>query len=353
MPLAHSSFHVIPNKAARALGLLAWGLLLAGCSAKAPNATPGAAGGAGAAGSSEQLGAGAGEPNPQPPVEVTLALNWFPESEHGGYYAAQVRRLLPPGGARREDSIGWPGARMLEQVAAGRATFGIANADNILFARAGQMPVVALLAPLQSSPRCIMVHKATGIDTFDKLRDVTLAMTPGAAFADFLRWKLPLPGVRVVPYTGSVQPFLVDPRYAQQGYIFSEPFLRSKGGRSRRAAGLGAGLQSLHQSAIHDHRNDRSTSGHGSPHGHGQRGRLAGLSGRPRADQSPHPRIESGGRHGSAGFRRPRDHSSDRHGRGPRARPGDDDPGALASAGWAACRIGATVRREGRRERGL
>jgi NitT/TauT family transport system substrate-binding protein len=166
----------------------------------------------------------------EPLTKVTLALNWFPESEHGGYYAAQVRGYYREAGLEVTIQSGGPSAHMLEQVAAGRATFGVANADNILFARAEQAPVVALMAPLQSSPRCIMVHKSSGIETFDQLRDVTLAMTPGAAFAAFLQWKLPLPGVRVVPYSGSVQPFLVEPRYAQQAYIFSEPFLARQQG---------------------------------------------------------------------------------------------------------------------------
>ncbi len=59
-------------------------------------------------------------------------------------------------------------------------------------------------------------------------------MTPGAAFADFLRWKLPLPGVRIVPYSGNVEPFLTDPKYAQQGYNFSEPYLaRQRGAKPR------------------------------------------------------------------------------------------------------------------------
>ena len=165
---------------------------------------------------------------------MTLALNWFPESEHGGFYAAQVRNLYSAAGFDVTIQSGGPSAHMLEQVATGRADFGVANADNILFARAQQLPVVALMAPLQNSPRCLLVHKASGIESFDQLRDVTLAMTPGAAFADFLRWKLPLPGVRIVPYSGNVQAFLLDPRYVQQAYTFSEPFLARQQGADPR-----------------------------------------------------------------------------------------------------------------------
>ncbi len=167
---------------------------------------------------------------PEPATKLTLALNWFPESEHGGYFAAQFRGFYGEAGFEVTIQSGGPNARMLEQVAQGRSNFGIANADNILFARAQNARVVALMAPLQNSPRCLLVHKASGIERFDQLRDVTLAMTPGAAFADFLRWKLPLPGVRIVPYSGNVQAFLLDPRYVQQGYTFSEPFLARQQG---------------------------------------------------------------------------------------------------------------------------
>jgi NitT/TauT family transport system substrate-binding protein len=177
---------------------------------------------------------GAAEATPQPATKITLALNWFPESEHGGYFAAQVRGFYSAAEIDLTIQPGGPNAQMLVEVAAGRADFGIANADNILFARAQQLPVVALMAPLQNSPRCLLVHKASGIESFDQLRDITLAMTPGAAFADFLRWKLPLPGVRIVPYLGNVQAFLSDPRYVQQGYTFSEPFIaRQKGADPR------------------------------------------------------------------------------------------------------------------------
>ncbi|HEX4144337.1 MAG TPA: ABC transporter substrate-binding protein [Pirellulales bacterium] len=170
----------------------------------------------------------------RPAKKLTLALNWFPESEHGGYYAAQVRGFYSAAGFEVTIQSGGPNAHMMEEVAAGRADFGVANADNILFAQAQNAGVVAVMAPLQNSPRCLLVHKASEIERFDQLRDVTLAMTPGAAFANFLRWKLPLPGVRIVPYSGNVQAFLQDPRYVQQGYTFSEPFIARQQGADPR-----------------------------------------------------------------------------------------------------------------------
>jgi NitT/TauT family transport system substrate-binding protein len=174
--------------------------------------------------------------NPSPPqanelIDVTLGLNWFPEAEHGGYYAALVHGYYEQAGLRVKILPGGPGVKIMYQVAMGRAVFGVANADNVLFARAQRSPVVALMAPLQTSPRCLIVHQSSGIRSFEDLRNMKIAMSSGDAFSLWLRKKFPLEGVTVVPYSGTVALFLHDKNYAQQGYVFSEPYIaKQKGG---------------------------------------------------------------------------------------------------------------------------
>ncbi len=89
------------------------------------------------------------------------------------------------------------------------------------------------MAPLQISPRCLIVHEASGIKDFTDLHDLTIAVTQGAAFVAYLKAKLPLDNVQFVPYT-NLEAFLRNPKYAQQGYVFSEPHVaRQKGGDPR------------------------------------------------------------------------------------------------------------------------
>jgi NitT/TauT family transport system substrate-binding protein len=163
-------------------------------------------------------------------TQVTLQLNWFPEVEHGGFYAALVHGYYKDAGLDVTIRSGGPETPVVQLVARGNATFGVVNADNVLFGRAQQAPIVALLASLQNSPRCLIVHESSGIQGFDDLRNMTIAMSASNAYTHFLRRKLPLDGVQIVPYTGSVAPFLVDKSYAQQGYVFSEPFIARKEG---------------------------------------------------------------------------------------------------------------------------
>jgi NitT/TauT family transport system substrate-binding protein len=168
------------------------------------------------------------------PEEVELALNWFPEAEHGGYFAALVHGYYKEAGLTVKILPGGPSAAVPQRVASRRATFGVENADRVLMARAQEADVVALMAPLQKSPRAIMVHAASKFHTIGDLADVTLAANSGATWVAFLKKQNLLKNVRMVPYSGNVAQFLVNENYAQQAYVFSEPFFAEQKGAAVR-----------------------------------------------------------------------------------------------------------------------
>lgn len=163
-------------------------------------------------------------------IKIRLALNWYPEAEHGGYYAALTQGYYHQEGLEVEIIKGGPKAPVIPQVDNGQFEFGIYNADGLITARSKDADVVAVFAPLQISPRAIMVHAASGIDNFSQLKNVTLATDHSQAYFGFLKQKVPLEGVKVVPYQGSVASFLADPNFAQQAYVFSEPFVAEQQG---------------------------------------------------------------------------------------------------------------------------
>jgi NitT/TauT family transport system substrate-binding protein len=167
-------------------------------------------------------------------ARIRLALNWFPEAEHGGYFAAEVGGHYARERLSVDIQAGGPDAPVIQRVTTGAVEFGVTNADEVLYARAQQAPVIALLAPYQINPRCIMVHAESGIDSLGKLANITLAMSQRPAFAHFLRRRFGLSGVTIVPYPGSIVPFLSTPDYAQQAYVFSEPFLAQRQGAATR-----------------------------------------------------------------------------------------------------------------------
>ena len=163
-------------------------------------------------------------------TKVTLQLNWFPEAEHGGYYAALVHGFFAAEGLDVEIIPGGPGSPVIQKLVANQTTFVVGNADQVLTGRNQEAEVTALFAPIQMSPRCIMVHASSGIERLDELQNMTVALSAGRAFALYMQKKLSLEGVRVVGYPGSMAVFLNDKNFAQQGYVFSEPFIAEQQG---------------------------------------------------------------------------------------------------------------------------
>ncbi len=171
----------------------------------------------------------------RPPTAVALQLNWFPEAEHGGFFAAEEHGLFDEVGLDVEIRPGGPGTQVVAQVATGRIQFGVTNADRVLVGQAAGAKTVAVMAAMQVSPRCVLVHENSGIESLKNLGRVgTLAISSTATWSLFLQKQVDLEGVQLVPYAGNVSQFLLQDDFAQQGYSISEPFVaRAKGGRPR------------------------------------------------------------------------------------------------------------------------
>jgi len=164
-------------------------------------------------------------------TKVKLVLNWVPEPEFGGFYAARE------GGAYRRQGFdvevigGGAGVPVVQMVATGRAHFGTIGADELLTARAHGADVVAVFATFQTSPQGIMVHASRNLTSIAEVfRSGTLAIEPGMAYAAYLKQKFPWDGLQVVPYDGGVARFLTDPNFSQQCYVTSEPIAAKKQG---------------------------------------------------------------------------------------------------------------------------
>ena len=173
-------------------------------------------------------------PDGQPLERVTLMLNWYPEAEHGGFYAAQVHGIFEQYGLDVEIRSGGPNAPVVQELLTGRVDFAIGNADDVMLFRQEKAPVVALMAPIQNTPRCILVRAESTATDLTKLAGITLQANTGRPFLEFMQSKGMLQGVRVVPYSGSVANFVADPNTAIQAYSFSEPFLAEEQGVSTR-----------------------------------------------------------------------------------------------------------------------
>ncbi len=213
----------------RVVGLLGAVVLLAvlgGCSrSKEKEGTPRATGSA----------VDSGTPQPAS-TKVKLALNWVPEPEFGGFYAARELGAFSRRGMEVEIQGGGAGVPVMQMVASGQAEFGIVGGDEVLTGRVRGVDIVPLFTVYQTSPQCLMVHAsrgATGIK--DVLSSGTVAMEPGLPYAAYLKKKYGFDKVKVVPYDGGVARFVADKDFAQQCFIFSEPIAAKRQGADVKA----------------------------------------------------------------------------------------------------------------------
>lgn len=161
---------------------------------------------------------------------VTIQLNWYPESEHAGVFAAKAAGLYQAAGLDVTIRPGGQGTRIGPELATGRVQFAFANADDVVLFREEGVDAVAVLAAMQNHPRCILVRADSGIEKFEDLRGMILQRQPGRPFLAFLEKRGFLEGVQLVPYAGSVAGLVSTKNTAIQAYSFAEPMLAEQQG---------------------------------------------------------------------------------------------------------------------------
>ena len=164
--------------------------------------------------------------------KVTLQLNWKPEPQFGGFYAAKEIATekhnldidIVPGG------VGTPTVQM---VAAGKVPFAVVSADEIVIARSNGADVVALFAVYQTNPQGLMTHEKRGLKSIGEVFSSpgTVAMQRGLPYASFLEKKFGFDKVKIVPSPGGdLSAFRSDPNFTQQCFVTSEPIGAKKAG---------------------------------------------------------------------------------------------------------------------------
>jgi NitT/TauT family transport system substrate-binding protein len=197
-------------------GLLCFALALcAACSRESPAPAP----------------AGSGSARAAAATPVKLALNWVPEPEFGGFYAAREAGLYKAAGLEVEILGGGAGVPVVQMVATGQVAFGVVGADDVITARARGADVVPLFATFQTSPQGLMAHASRGAKSIaDLLSSGTVALEPGLPYAAYLKKKHGFDRVKIVPYDGGVARFLADKDFAQQCFVTAEPLAAKKQG---------------------------------------------------------------------------------------------------------------------------
>lgn len=161
-----------------------------------------------------------------PTQPLVLALNWKPEPQFGGFYAAQLQGYYKENGLEVKITEGGSGTPTIQMLVAGKVDYAIVSADEVVIAHArGANNIVALFATFQINPQAIMTRAERGFKSIEEIMhgDGVLLWQSGLPYAQYLKKKYAPMTVMTAPYLGGIGSIQNDAKVSQQCFITSEP----------------------------------------------------------------------------------------------------------------------------------
>ena len=167
-------------------------------------------------------------------AQIKIALNWKPEPQFGGFYAAEEKGLFKAQKLDVKLIPGGSGTPTIQMLAAGQVDYAVVSGDEILMSHdRGAKDVVAIFAVYQKNPQGIMIHATQKISKLSELfekKDMTLLWQSGLPYAQFMLKKYKPAKIKFAPYLGGIANFQADHKIAQQVFVTSEPLAAQKAG---------------------------------------------------------------------------------------------------------------------------
>ena len=163
-------------------------------------------------------------------VPLRLQLDWYPQPEHGGFFAAQMLGYYQAEGLDVSFLPLTQFASAAQMVATGKADIGLGSSDQMLEWNANGLPLMGFYATMQHDPQAVMVHANSPIHDFKDLEGHTIAAQTGATWLKYVISRYGLHDVRQIPSTFSIANFLADQNYVQQIFVTNEPFFAKQAG---------------------------------------------------------------------------------------------------------------------------
>jgi NitT/TauT family transport system substrate-binding protein len=165
------------------------------------------------------------------PTSVEVILGWLAEPSRGGLFAAEQQGYYDDAGL---DVTLNPGTDIsaVQLVGAGRAEFGIGDADELLSAREEGIPVVAVATTFQTNPRILVYHSSNPVMNYSELNSRTVYLDLGDDWWEWVKAEYELDDVDERAYTGQLANFIADENALVQGYVGSEDLVLAEEGVS-------------------------------------------------------------------------------------------------------------------------
>lgn len=158
-------------------------------------------------------------------------MNWKPEPEFGGFYAAID--ILKSKNIDLKIVEGGSATPTVQMLAAKTVPLAIMGGDELMTSRERGMDLKAIFSVYKTNPHALMVREEspwTNIKDILMDKEATIAVTLGLPYVTLLKKMFPEMKARFVPYQGGVTTFVNKPHMAQQCFVSSEPLLAKRAG---------------------------------------------------------------------------------------------------------------------------
>ena len=175
----------------------------------------------------EPLSANSGfnAPNLKP---ITVQLKWKHQFQFAGYYAAASKGFYQQAGFNVTLKEATPQIDPVEEVVSGRADYGVANSELMLY-RLNGAPVTALAAFIQHSPVVLMSLKSSNIFSPQDLIGKKVMYPPGPYGANtrgiLLKEGIALSQIESIPLSFDINDLINHNVDAMVGYVTDQPYL--------------------------------------------------------------------------------------------------------------------------------
>ena len=159
------------------------------------------------------------------PRRITVQLNWFPEPEFGGFYAAKERGIFERAGFDVELIKGGAEVPAPQLVASGNVDFAVVSAPQLVTIRARGGTATGVFASFQVSPRSLLVRRDSPYESLQALweSDATIMAQDGLVFIRWLNSIYDGSKLSFVPYAGSTALFVDGKAESMQCFATAEP----------------------------------------------------------------------------------------------------------------------------------
>lgn len=165
----------------------------------------------------------------KPLVKVRFQTDWFPQSEHGGFYQALAKGFYREVGLDVEILPGGPGVTVGQKMMGGVADIGMSRSDDVAVYVQTGLPLKIIGVTMQHDPQAILSHEENPITSFRQLQGKSVMAVPGSSWIDFLRARYQIE-FSIIPSNFGIGQFMTDKNFVQQCFITNEPYYVRKNG---------------------------------------------------------------------------------------------------------------------------